>query len=383
MTRELHKSHFGMEKTKKWARKILYWPGIITDIENFISSCRICEKFSRNKIKEPLIPHEVPKYPFEIVGSDILEYASKYYLVVVDYYSNWIELKEIQRKSIDEILKQLKVIFSNFGLPAKFISDNNPYNSFKFKEFCNQYNIQCVFTSPRYPKSNGLAEKAVHICKQLLKKCNNEDEIFVHLLNYRVTPLCGLEASPSELLQSRLLRTGLPISNKLLEPKTTNEYGKKVERKLAVKSYHDKSARSSSDFNENQDILFKLKKDGYWTPGKVLSNTNTPRSYLVSDENGRVYKRNSSFLKNTKNPTVINAPNNNENININCKPNSADESSENTCLSNRTDVYNENGCGTNNNKTANECTSVKEANSKCTRSGRVVNVPNRLRDYYT
>ncbi|XP_056647258.1 putative E3 ubiquitin-protein ligase protein PFF1365c [Diorhabda sublineata] len=198
-----------------------------------------------------------------------------------------------------------------------------------------------------------------------------------------VTPLCGLEASPSELLQSRLLRTGLPISNKLLEPKTTNEYGKKVERKLAVKSYHDKSARSSSDFNENQDILFKLKKDGYWTPGKVLSNTNTPRSYLVSDENGRVYKRNSSFLKNTKNPTVINASNNNENININCKPSSADESSENTCLSNRTDVYNENGCGTNNNKTANECTSVKEANSKCTRSGRVVNVPNRLRDYYT
>ncbi|XP_057671324.1 uncharacterized protein LOC130903079 [Diorhabda carinulata] len=294
-----------------------------------------------------IIPHEVPKYPFEIVGSDILEYASKYYLVVVDYYSNWIELKEIQRKSIDEISKQLKVIFSNFGLPAKFISDNNPYNSFKFKEFCNQYNIQCVFTSPR------------------------------------VTPLCGLEASPSELLQSRLRRTGLPISNRLLEPKTTNEYGKKVERKLAVKSYHDKSARSSSDFNENQDILFKLKKDGYWTPGKVLSNTNSPRSYLVSDENGRVYKRNSSFLKNTKNPTVINASNNNENININCKPSSADESSENTCLSNSTDVYNENDCGTNNNKTANECTSVKEANSKCTRSGRVVNVPNRLRDYYT
>lgn len=49
---QLHKTHMGIEKTKNRARNILYWPGMYVDISNFISSCRTCEVFARNNVKD-------------------------------------------------------------------------------------------------------------------------------------------------------------------------------------------------------------------------------------------------------------------------------------------------------------------------------------------
>jgi len=61
-------------------------------------------------------------------------------------------------------------------------------------------------SSPEYP-SNVLAEKAVHISKQLLKKCQSEGvDLETALLKYHCTPMVELNASPAELLMSRLLK---------------------------------------------------------------------------------------------------------------------------------------------------------------------------------
>lgn len=75
MLEKLHESHVGMTKTKLRARGILYWPGIDTDIENFISRCRVCERFLPAVTKEPLLPHLVPDLRFEKVASDICQLA--------------------------------------------------------------------------------------------------------------------------------------------------------------------------------------------------------------------------------------------------------------------------------------------------------------------
>lgn len=42
---QLHSSHLGIEKTKKRARSLVYWPQIDTDIENIISKCLTCRKY--------------------------------------------------------------------------------------------------------------------------------------------------------------------------------------------------------------------------------------------------------------------------------------------------------------------------------------------------
>jgi len=41
---------------------------------------------------------------------------------------------------------------------------------------------------------------------------------FKYLLNYRTTPLAGLNCTPSELLMTSKLKSKLPINEKLLDP---------------------------------------------------------------------------------------------------------------------------------------------------------------------
>lgn len=89
---------YGITKTKAWANQLFYYPGIGAQIENFILSCAVCLKFSRSKIREPILSHKIPEIPFYKIAVDISEFGGKRYLVVVDYYSRWIEIFNLCKK---------------------------------------------------------------------------------------------------------------------------------------------------------------------------------------------------------------------------------------------------------------------------------------------
>ena len=94
-----------------------------------------------------------------------------------------------------------------------------PFNSLKFKNFASDWEIEVVTSSPHYPKSNGLVERNVQTVKQLLRKADeSKQDAFLALLEFRNTPISGMEDSPAELLMSRKLRTRLPTFKSLLEP---------------------------------------------------------------------------------------------------------------------------------------------------------------------
>lgn len=319
MLEKLHTGHFGLDKSKARARKIFYWPHLANDVHKFVTSCKTCLKFSRNNIKEPLIQHSRPSYPFAKVAADILMFGGKDYLVVVDYYSNWIELIQLQYKTASEIINKLKVIFSTFGIPTTFVSDNMPFNSKEFKNFAEEWDFNIITSSPRYPKSNGLAERTVGICKEMLRKSQEAGtDIYKSILEYRTTPLAGVEVSPSELLNNRLLRTTLPITSKLLSQNQNINIKKLKERREKNKIYYDRSARYKRDFVDDESVL--IRKENCWVPGQVLNKTVYPRSYNVKDSFGNVYRRNSYFLKHNPNP-VPPPKSSPENVNVPVKSN--------------------------------------------------------------
>lgn len=110
-----------------------------------------------------MISHTVPELPFQKIGSDILEDKGKPYVVIVDYYSNWIELHPLKGKTAKDIFTVFKYVFSTHGVPAELVSDNMPYNANKIKQFLKGWDIQLSTSSPRYAKSNGMSEKALGI----------------------------------------------------------------------------------------------------------------------------------------------------------------------------------------------------------------------------
>lgn len=360
---DLHIAHLGIEKTKSRARQIFFWPGMSKDIESFISKCKVCSKFARKPTKETLIPHDRPHIPFHKVGVDILHYATNDYLVLVDYYSNWIELLQLESKTASEVINKLKSLFCRFGTPLTIISDNNPFNSLEFKEFAKNWDFNHITSSPRYPKSNGLAERAVGICKTLLRKCQEANtDIFRALLEYRNTPLTGLMVSPAELLQNRLLRSSLPVSNYLLNTKPCIDNDTIQNKRRVNKKYYDRNAFVRREFSKGDSVMIRNNFEKCWVPGEIVDVSDTPRSYFVRDNRGRVLRRNSSFLRHTPVPFALEPGQN-------IYDNEPVESSSSTFNENVTDNIPDSGQS-----------ATKSDGVMTTSSGRVVKKPVRYRD---
>ncbi|XP_034256895.1 uncharacterized protein LOC117654396 [Thrips palmi] len=152
-------------------------------------------------------------------------------------------------------------------------------------------------SSPEYARSNGLAEKGVHIAKQMLKKCSDSGtHILDALKEYNNTPLTGMNVSPAEILMSRKCRTLVPILNKNLEPKVVKV--KQVLKRLQdkVKSQHDLHAnRKPVNFSQGDSVVVRRGKK--WQKGNIVRKLSGNRSYVVELLGGGQLRRNTWHLK--------------------------------------------------------------------------------------
>ena len=105
------------------------------------------------------------------VGTDLFEWKKTDYLLVVDYYSRFIEVAKLTSTTAASVISHLKSIFARHGIPEVLVSDNGPqYSSAAFQNFSKEYEFSHVTSSPKYPQANGEAERAVKITRQLLEK---------------------------------------------------------------------------------------------------------------------------------------------------------------------------------------------------------------------
>ena len=177
----LHESHMGIAKTKARANESMYWPKIKYDIEYMCLKCQTCNKFKRKNQKEPLKQYVVPERPFQRVGVDIFEYKNKDYVLCVDYYSKFIEIRKLCSKTAKSVQKALLAIFAVHGIPEEMIADNMPFNSRDFKSFARETHFRIITTSPTLSQANGMAERSIQTVKRMLKKANEDgiDESYV------------------------------------------------------------------------------------------------------------------------------------------------------------------------------------------------------------
>ncbi|XP_047998343.1 uncharacterized protein LOC125235799 [Leguminivora glycinivorella] len=73
------------------AREVLFWPGITRDIESYVRRCEACQECQNAPAREPMLPIPIPELPWCKVGMDIFEYRKQYFLIMVDYFSGFIE----------------------------------------------------------------------------------------------------------------------------------------------------------------------------------------------------------------------------------------------------------------------------------------------------
>ena len=71
----------------------MYWPGMNSQIEQLVKDCDKCATFQNKQPPESL--RTVPDLHYAIVGCDLFDFESRKYLVVVDFFSNYIDFVEL------------------------------------------------------------------------------------------------------------------------------------------------------------------------------------------------------------------------------------------------------------------------------------------------
>ena len=155
-----------------------------------------------------------PEGPWEVVGSDLFDFKGVPYILLVDYFSRWIEVVELRDMTTESVLHRMKRVFARLGIPREIRTDNGPcYASQTFRAFSEQWKFQHVTSSPRYPESNGMAERAVRTVKDMWMRETDKNSA---LMAYRSSPLES-GYSPAQLLYGRQIRTKVYDSGRAVD----------------------------------------------------------------------------------------------------------------------------------------------------------------------
>lgn len=255
--KRLHTGHMGMEKTKRRARNIIYWPNMNRDIDEMISQCNTCVDFRNQNPTEPFVSTPIPDGPWQTVGTDLFTLHESDCLVVTDYYSKFFEVVKLPNTQSRTVIERLRSIFARNGIPFEVISDNGTqYTSQEFREFAQKWNFQHTTSSPYHQRANELAERTVQTAERLLEKPNTDGkDPYLGLLEYRNTPTdTGL---PAQLLMCRELRFILPITKKRLRPKTINRtetYKQRARSQHRQQYYYNRTTKSQEEIPHGHKV---------------------------------------------------------------------------------------------------------------------------------
>ena len=277
----LHESHFGIEKTCNLAKDIMFWPGMHSEILDYISKCGICNEHKSSNQKEPMIPSTISELPWQVVGTDLFTWDGNNYVLVVDYMSRFFEVARLENMKSSTVISHMKSIFARHGIPCEVRSDNGGcYASAEFKNFAKTWGFKSVTSSPYMSNSNGQAEIYVKIVKGILNKAKAEHkDPYLSILQYRNTPIDNL-GSPAQLLMNRRLRSKLPVTLKHLKPKVISQkivHEKLTQKQEKQKYFYDKSKRNLNELKPGDTIRVQSEKK--WEPGVVVQKADTPRSF--------------------------------------------------------------------------------------------------------
>ena len=136
---KIHHGHQGIQKCRSQANSSVWWPKMSDRITEMVKSCRECTKQSTLN-REPMIPSNLPDFPWQIVGTDLFQHKGTTYLLVVDYFSRYPEITKLTNTTSKGVIAALQAIFARHGIPEVLRSDNGPqYVSQEMTDFAALY----------------------------------------------------------------------------------------------------------------------------------------------------------------------------------------------------------------------------------------------------
>ena len=141
------------------------------------------------------MPSVLPDHPWQKLGADLFKHKLMWYLLVIDYYSRYLELKTLKGTR-----------FSNhWGIARVYFCHSRSSRDTLYRQriitFANKRGFTTITQSPEFSQDNGLPEIGVKITKKILDAPDPHLALFSHRRGY----------SLAELLFNRRLRSLVPM----------------------------------------------------------------------------------------------------------------------------------------------------------------------------
>jgi hypothetical protein len=201
------------------AKVSVYWPGIHSDIQKARDSCITCIKIAPSQSKETLILTPTPEWPFQCICMDLFEINHHVYIVCVDRYSGWPIIYHLPpgKATAATLISISRQIFIAYGAPDELSSDGGSiFTSSTYQTFLKNWDVTHRLSSAEYAQSNGRAELGVKSSKRIIydnaspSGSIDNDKVARAILQYRNTPIAGINLSPAQLLLHRQLKDFMP-----------------------------------------------------------------------------------------------------------------------------------------------------------------------------
>ena len=301
--KQIHQGHQGIEACRSRAREFVFWVNINSDLKEMVEKCDICQSQQNSTASVQKYVSEVPPHPWHTLGSDLFYFQRIDFLVVVDYFSKYLIVRKLPSSTSSAVIKELGMIFSEFGNPLVFRSDNGPcYSSQEFKFFMQNWLVEHRTSSPHYPQSNGLAESMVKVSKNLIEKSIKQDLPWNRLLlDYRCTPISSEIPSPAEILFGRKFRSSISIlPSQVLNDRISKqrELIAKKEGKFYASTQDFQDRIKALPFEAGQNVWLQDSDSRKFEEAVIREKCREPNSYMVEiPATGQCFRRNSNFIK--------------------------------------------------------------------------------------
>ena len=134
----------------------MFWLRMHAEITEAVRRCETCQLTQPQQQRQPLMTHLILVHLWQCVASECFELNSKHFAVLVDIYSDFVEVSQLPDLSGNSLIKVLKPIFAAHGAPAAMRTDNaTNYTSSDFRRFLKSWDIEHITSSPHHYRIGG------------------------------------------------------------------------------------------------------------------------------------------------------------------------------------------------------------------------------------
>jgi transposase InsO family protein len=175
--------HSGFPVTYRRIKSVFSWPGMKSQIKEFVSTCSVCLQAKPDRSRYPglLLPLPIPEHAWQVVTMDFisgLPTSHRYncIMVVVDKFSKYAHFLALAHPFTALTVAKLyfSEVYKLHGLPSSIVSDRDPiFTSKLWQELFRLAGTKLCLSSAYHPQSDGQTER-VNQCVEAYLRC------FVH-----------------------------------------------------------------------------------------------------------------------------------------------------------------------------------------------------------